>query len=183
MPTNAERFVTHLESVFGEEDAIHKADAEDGGPPVSVFVYKNIPEEGMITGVTYGLSLCPLPEWKLARPEIIVAVQSLELDWPCAAATFAASYRGKKRFSYGDVFTTDEPLASDTKMDGFLVFAQSILDEQYVSVKLDKYKIHFSQFYPIYRQELDVYEKIGLEAFWKHKGFDMYDVKRKPIRG
>jgi hypothetical protein len=96
MPSNAELFVEHLRSVFGDEDAIHKADAPEGGPPVSVFVYKNVPEEGMITGVTYGLSLCPLAAWKFSRPEMIVAVESLELAWPCAAATFAALFRGKK---------------------------------------------------------------------------------------
>jgi hypothetical protein len=38
MPSNAELFIEHLQSVFGEEDAIHKADASDGGSPVSVFV-------------------------------------------------------------------------------------------------------------------------------------------------
>ncbi len=76
-----------LDHSGGDEDAIHKAESPEGGMPVSVFVYKNIPEEGMITGVTYGLSHCPLPAWKLSRPEMIVAVQSLALDWPCSAAT------------------------------------------------------------------------------------------------
>lgn len=182
MSSNAEIFIEHLTSAFGAEDAIHKACASDGGPPVSVFVYKNIPDEGMITGVTYGLSVCPLPAWKFSRPEMILTVQSLELDWPCAAATFAALDRGKRSFQYGDVFTTDCALAPDTKMEGFLVFAQCILSEEYVSVQLNGYKVHFSQFYPIYRSELSVYEKIGLEAFWKHEGFDMFDVTRKPIR-
>lgn len=156
--------------------------ASDGGPPVAVFVYNNIPEEGMITGVTYGLSLYPFPAWGGARPEMIVAVRSLDRGWPCAAGVFATDFRGEKSFQYGDVFTTDCPLAADTKMDGFLVFAQSILPEEYASVQLEGYRVHFSQFYPIYREELAVYEKIGLEAFWKHKGFDMYDVKRRPIK-
>src|SRR4051812_45746226 len=44
---------------------------------------------------------------------------------------------------------------------GFLVFAQNILSEEYVSLQLKDYKIHFSQFYPIHRKELPVYEKIG----------------------
>lgn len=85
-------------------------------------------------------------------------------------------------FGEEDVFTTDVPLASDTTMTGFLVFAQSILDPDFVEVELARYKVHFSQFYPIYQEEFAAYEQIGLEAFWKHKDFDMYDVKRKPIR-
>jgi len=107
MPTNGELFLKHLEGIFGEADAIHGADASDGGPPVSVFVYKDIPEKGMITGVTYGLSLCTFPNWKFSRPEMIVSVRSLEIGWPCAAGVYAADFRGKKPFSYGDVFTTD----------------------------------------------------------------------------
>jgi hypothetical protein len=182
MSADPQIFLDHLDSIFGEADAIHQADAEDGGPPISVFVYRNVPDEGMITGVTYGLSLVPYPAWKFSRPEIIVSVQSLQLDWPLAASTFVASFRGKKTFQYGDVFTTDLPLAPDTKMDGFLVFAQSILPQEFVSVEMNDYKIHFSQFYPIYRSELSAYNKLGLEGFWKHPGFDMYDVTRKPIR-
>lgn len=182
MAADHEIFLGHLESIFGNEDAIHQAEAPDGGPPVCVFVYRNIPEPGMITGVTYGLSLVSHPAWKLARPEMIVSVNSTEIDWPCAAATFAASFRGQRVFQYGDVFTTDVPLATDTRMNGFLVFAQSILDEEAASIQLNKYKVHLSQFYPIYSEEIEVYERIGLEAFWKHRDFDMYDISRRPIR-
>lgn len=181
MPANHEIFLTHLEMIFGKAVAIHQAQAPDGRAPVSVFVYKNIPAEGMITGVTYGLSLYPYPDWKVSRPEMIVSVNSLDIGWPCATATFTANFRGKKRFSYGDVFTTDVPLNSDSAMDGFLVFAPSILDPRVQTVQMNDYKIHFSQFYPIYRSELTVIEKIGLERFWKHPGFNMYDIKRKPI--
>jgi hypothetical protein len=98
VPTNTELFLEHLQNSIGGEDAIHQADAPDGGPPVCVFVYKHFPAEGMITGVTYGLSLTPFPAWKFARPEIIISVDSLDVAWPCAAATFAASFRGKKAF-------------------------------------------------------------------------------------
>lgn len=182
MPTNAELFIQHLGNTFGDEDVIHKADAEDGGQPVFVFVYKNLPEDGMITGVTYGLSALPFKPWKYSRPEMIVSVQSLNLNWPIAAGIFAGSFRGQKVFQYGDVFTTDDPLASDSKMDGFLVFAQSILEPEQATVQLNDYRINFSQFYPIYRSEIPIYEKIGLEAFLHHPGFDMYDISRKPIK-
>src|SRR5262249_19637906 len=118
---------------------------------------------------------------RLSRPEMIVAVESRDVAWPCAAATFAALFRGKRLFQYGDVFTTDRALAPDTQMDGFLVFAQSILSDECLSVQLNDYKVHFSQFYPVHRRELAVYEGIGLETFWKHPDFDMYNVSREPI--
>jgi hypothetical protein len=50
--------------------------------------------------------------------------------------------------------------------------------------KLDSdYDISFSQLYPLHRSELPLYSKIGLEAFWKHPGFDWDDPKRPAIVG
>lgn len=181
MKQDHEIFYDHLQKILGPEDAIYVVKPKDGTLPVSVFVYKNVPSVGMITGITYGLSHCDFPEWKFARPEMILSVNSLSVEWPCAAAAMAGLFRGEKRFRYGDTMTTDATLASDTEMDGFLIFAPSFLKKQEQFVELNNYKIHFSQFYPIYRSELKVYKKIGLEAFWKHKDFDLYDVKRPPI--
>lgn len=180
MPKEHEIYIDYLTNTFGQEDDIFKHDAPDGGPPVSVFVYRDAPSPGMITGVTYGLSWCDHPDWKLARPELIVSVHSSDTAWPLAAAYFAAEFRGQKRFCYGDVFTTDAPLSGDTQMDGFLLFAQSVL-ETGESVNLGRYKVHLSQLYPIYRSELKLYEQLGLEGFWKHPDFDIGNVRRKPM--
>lgn len=110
MSIDYEMFLDYVNNVFGEEDIILQHKAADGGPEVSVFVYKNLPEPGMITGVTYGLSICPYRDWKFGRPELIVLMKSLNTAWPFAAAYFAAEFRGKNRLSYGDVFTMDYPI-------------------------------------------------------------------------
>jgi hypothetical protein len=183
MPKNHEIFVAHLERVFGREEVIRKHAPQGGGLPVCVFTYRDFPEKGMMTGVTYGLSFDPHPDWKLSRPEMILSVESEETMWGWAAAYFCAEFRGKKPFRYGDVFTVDSPLARDTRMDGVFVFAQSILHEEVASVQLNDYKVHFSQFYPIYRSEVKVFDRIGLERFWKHEGFEIYNPKRPPIEG
>ncbi len=151
MPQDHEIFLDFLTKTFGREETILRHEAPDGGRAVTVFVYRDVPDPGMITGVTYGLSLCDYPDWKLGRPELIVSVESSDRHWPFAAAYFAAEFRGQRRFSYGDVFTTETPLAGDTKMDGFLVFAPSILEPERASVQLGRYKVHLSQLYPIYR--------------------------------
>lgn len=175
--------MNHIEGIFGEADVLKKHDCPRGGVPVSVFIYRNIPDKGWVTGVTYGLSCYSYPDWKFSRPEMILSIESEDMMWAWVAAYFCAEFRGEKRFSYGDVFTTECPLASDTKMDGVLVFAQSILDKDVQSVELNDYRVHFSQFYPIYRSELELYSRIGLEQFWKHDGFAMYHPKRPPIGG
>ncbi len=183
MPRDSEIFLNYIEGIFGPAELIKKHECPHGGPPVFVFVYRDTPEKGMITGVTYGLSTYPHPEWVNSRPEMIISVESDDEMWAWNAAYFCAEFRGEKRFSYGDVFTTDSSLTDDTKMDGLLIFAQSILDPEVQSVQLNDYKVHLSQFYPIYSSELDVYNQIGLERFWKHEGFGMYDPKRPPIQG
>jgi hypothetical protein len=180
---DADIFLRFLEETFGEEDAILKQDCPNGGPPVSVFVYRDIPEPGMITGITYGLSWLDYPEWKASRPELIVSVESQSQAWPFAAAYFAAAYRGLKRFSYGDVFTLDTPIAEDTHMDGFLVFAQSLLESEDAVVPLNGHTVTLVQLYPIYRSELPIYNRLGLKEFWHHHGFDMFNVNRPAITG
>lgn len=182
MSANHEIFTQFLNEVFGQEETILKHEAEDGGPPVWVFVYRDVVEPGSITGVTYGLSHFKHPDWiSGSRPELIVSMKSRDIAWASAAAYFAASFRGEKRFSYGDVFTTDGPLAEDTLMDGFFLFAQSILDMPPPHLQLNDFQVSFSQLYPIHRSELPLYSEIGLEAFWKHPGFDLDDPKRAAI--
>jgi hypothetical protein len=180
--SNAERYLEYLSTTFGEESQILREEGIDGGPPIAIFVYEDCPDPGMITGVTYGLSLVANPVWTRSRPEMVISIESASLSWPSVAANLTAYFALKKRFSYGDVFTVDGPLTNDTEMDAFLIFAQSVLDPEHASVDLPDYRVHLSQFYPFYRTEIELYDRIGLEAFWKHPGFGMYDPKRPRIQ-
>lgn len=182
MPQDHEIFLDYLNDTFGTEDTILQHEAADGGPKVSVFVYKDLPEPGMITGVTYGLSVRPHPDWKLGRPELIVSMKSLDTAWLYAAAYFAGEFRGEKRFSYGDVFTMEDPIADDTKMNGFILFAQGLLDVPAPHLKMNNFDLSFSQLYPIHSSELPLYSEIGLEGLWKHPEFDIDDPAREPIK-
>lgn len=179
--SDADRFLAFLEATFGAETTILKHECPHGGPPVHVFVFDDVPQKGRLTGVTFGLSRVAHPNWKKARPELFISVDSRDRGWAFAAAYFAAEFRGIKPFCYGDVFTTDTPLAEDSNMDGLLVFTQSLLSPKAAQIALNEYTVSFSQLYPIYRSELPIYQTIGLERFWKHEGFDMYDVHRPPI--
>jgi hypothetical protein len=179
--SNVELFLNHLTAVCGQEDRILQEPTADGGPPISVFVYKNCPGPGMITGITYGLSERSYPGWTQSRPEMVISMESTSLSWPSAALGLTAYFASKKRFCYGDVFTVDGPLAEGTEMDAVLIFAQSVLDPADASVQLSGYKVHLSQYFPFYRSEVDLYDRLGLEAFWKHPKFGIYDPKRPRI--
>jgi hypothetical protein len=180
--SNAEIFLDYLTDTFGQEETILVEEAADGGPRISMFVYRDLPEEGMITGVTYGLSLRAYPGWTASRPEMMISMESSDIAWLEAALGFTASFAGEKRFRYGDVFSCDGPLASDTQMDAVLIFGQSLLEVENAKIQLDGYSVHLSEFYPIYRSELPLYEELGLQEFWKHPGFGIYKPGRPRIQ-
>ena len=179
---NAEIYIDLLMEMFGEPDAIHIADADDNGHPVSVFFWHDFPEKGTMTAITYGLSEKSHPDWKNGRCELTLSLDTKDKDWGFAMATFASSFAGKKSFTYGSVFTTDLPLSEESEMCGFFVFAPSFLERNQAILQLPDYKIFLAGMYPIYKEEVAVLDEIGLEKFWHHNNFDMYNVNRKQVR-
>lgn len=183
--TPVEKFMAHLDRIFQTEPEYYKEESEtDGIAGVTSIVYKDIPEKGMITGITYGLSLGNHPDWKLGRPELIITVDSKDASWAQVAGYLANSLRGNCPFSYSNTINFGEKISDESEMDAFLVFAPSILDKKdfaNIDVGLN-YKINIAGLYPIYAPEMEYIDKNGLEKFWKHPNFDMYNVNRKRIK-
>jgi len=179
--TYAEIYIDSLTGLFGEPHAIHVADAEGGGSQVSVLFWHDLPEEGFMTAVTYGLSERNHPDWKNGKCELILTLNTKDKDWGIAMAVFANSFGGKKSFTYSSVFTTDIPLSKESEMCGFFVFAPAILEPKNAVLQMPGYKIFLKGMYPIYECEVTVLNEIGLENFWHHDNFDMYNVNRKQI--
>ncbi|WP_040559437.1 suppressor of fused domain protein [Kordia algicida OT-1] len=183
--TPVEKFMAHLDRIFQTEPEYYKEESEtDGIAGVTSIVYKDIPEKGMITGITYGLSLVSHPEWKFGRPELIITVDSKDASWAQVAGYLANSLRGDCPFSYSNTINFREKISDESEMDAFLVFAPSILDKKdFANIDIGlNYKINIAGLYPIYASEMKYIEKNGLEKFWKHPNFDMYNVNRKRIK-
>ncbi|KGO93445.1 hypothetical protein Q766_09125 [Flavobacterium subsaxonicum WB 4.1-42 = DSM 21790] len=155
----------------------------NGLPGVASIVYKDIPEQGYTTAFTYGLSLAQHPEWKFGRPELCVSVASLNPSWERISAYIANRLRGDCPFKYGQNINFGEKISDDSEMDAFFIFAPSTLNkEDYSNIDIGAdYKINIVGLYPMYADELDAYEKMGLEKFWHHPNFDNYNVNRKHI--
>jgi len=183
--TPVEKFMAHLDRIFQTEPEYYKEESEiDGIAGVTSIVYKDIPKKGMITGITYGLSLVNHPEWKFGRPELIITVDSKDASWAQVAGYLANSLRGDCPFSYSNTINFREKISDGSEMDAFLVFAPSILDKKdFANIDIGlNYKINIAGLYPIYASEMEYIEKNGLEKFWKHPNFDMYNVNRKRIK-
>ncbi len=182
--TPVEKYLAHLDRIFQTEPEyfIEKSE-KDGIAGVTTMVYKDIPEKGMITGITYGLSLGNHPDWKFGRPELIITVDSKDISFAQVAGFLANKLRENCPFSYSNTINFREKISDKSEMDAFLVFTPSILDKKDFS-NIDiglNYKINIAGLYPIYSSEMEFIEKNGLETFWKHPNFDLYNVNRKRI--
>lgn len=182
--TPVEKFIDHLDRIFQTEPEYFREKSErEGIAGVTSIIYKDIPEKGMITGITYGLSLGKHPDWKFGRPELIISVDSKDTSWAQVAGYLANRLRGNCPLSYSNTINFREKISDESEMDAFLVFAPSILDKKdftNIDIGLD-YKINIAGLYPIYASEIEFIEKNGLEKFWKHPDFDMYNMNRKRI--
>ncbi|TAF32612.1 MAG: suppressor of fused domain protein [Cytophagales bacterium] len=181
----AEYYLEHLDDVFGQEPEFFKDEgAEDGLPEVMMIVYRDLPEPGYITALTYGLSLAHHPEWeKTTRNELCICLESTDLDWAMVLGYVATGLRGRAPFFYGETINIGEPISEDTKMDALMVFAPSVLEEEdYTAIEVGQdYKINIVGLYPLYASEIEVLQKLGLKDFWHHENFDMYSVNRKKV--
>jgi len=183
MPSKLERFAEHIGNVFLQEpEMFHFESVSNASFEGTVFVYRDIPEQGYLTAVTYGLSLYSNEEWTNGRPELIISVESTDTNWAKVLGFLVSSYEQQIDFSYGEIINFGDKISLDSEMDSFFIFAPSILERKYfMDIDVLEYKIHLTGIYPIYSSEIETIDTIGLEAFMKDKKYDLYSVKRPAI--
>ena len=180
MKSRAEQYIEKLEELFGKEDLIKKVECPNG-KHIFVFYYFDLPEKGMITSVTYGLSESEHPNWKFGKPELIVTLDSQDIMWGYASGYLASQYRGECGFSYGTLLRLPSVISEESDMVGFFAFVPSILNKEKSRIEIGDEVINLVGMYPIYEEEKDLICEVGLKEFWHTEGYDMYDVKRKNL--
>jgi hypothetical protein len=183
VPTRAEQFFSHLDHVSGGiEPRFFPFEGSRGLPRVTVVVYDGVPEPGMLTGITYGVSLGDHPHWRLGKPELCISVRSDDLRWPLVLGHIGETQRGDNPFHYGDTINIGERIAPDSEMTAFVIFAPAVLE------RADSTDIHVGEtrpinicgLYPIHEAERLFIHDHGLEAFWQ-LGWDPCDVGRPSV--
>ena len=135
----------------------------------------------MLLGLTYGLSLAEHELWQHGKPELCIGVRSADRRWVLAVAHLAEQLRGDCPFQYGDRLNFGEPIASDSAMDGFIVFAPAVVDREDARIEVgDDHPIHLVGLYPTYRSERQFAREHGIEALL-NIGWDLYDVSRPAV--
>jgi hypothetical protein len=180
--TDSEVFTDKIADLFVQQPMIRKIDSTTPGlPPVSCFIFHGVPDAGMTTAVTYGLSEADHPDWRFGKPELTVTVKSTSESWALAAAFFAEQYRGGQSFTYGSMFMLNERISPESEMSGFLVFTPATLNSVLLRIELPTKTINLAGMYPIYAGEAELLREIGLEEFWRLPGLDLLDVKREDM--
>ncbi|TVU64863.1 suppressor of fused domain protein [Paenarthrobacter nitroguajacolicus] len=181
MPTRVEQFLSHLDGLTGgiEPRFFPVEPSRPGVPSVTVIVYDDIPESGLLTGITYGVSLADHPLWRFGKPELCICVKSEDIRWALAIGHIGEVQRGDNPFRYGDTINFGERIAPDSEMTSFVIFAPAVMDHSdYAGIDLGEVlPINICGLYPIHDSERRYIHDHGLEAFWK-LDWDPYDVKR-----
>jgi len=147
--------------------------SKKGLPDISTFIWHGCPEPGMMTAVSYGLSLAQKKEWIKGRPELMLRLETRDEAWALALAAFIDMFREEKTFQYQTILTTDEPLVPGSDMRGFFTFAPPLADPEVMTFpSTHGLPINLTGFYPIYIEERELLPKMGLEAFWHHESYD-----------
>ena len=138
----------------------------------------------MLTAFTYGLSLAEHPGWRLGKPELAISVRSLDSRLgPRGRRPRRDRCAGSARSRTATRSTPASPIAPDSALDAFVVFAPAVLGPgDYLDIDVgDALPVNIQGVYPIHRSELAYMREHGLEAFWNTRlGPVRRDAARPP---
>lgn len=166
-----------LEQRFGVEAQIAQIMLENL-PRMLVYYFQDFPAKGMLTAVTAGLSNASHPDWKYGKPELCFALHTNDNSWGTAAAFIAQSFFNKKPFSYQSSFALDRPLSGDSAMNACFVYRPQFLDQEQIKFELPDRTIFLAGLFPLYEEEIALYESKGTEHFWNTPGFEPFNPRR-----
>jgi Suppressor of fused protein (SUFU) len=179
--SRVDRYLAHLDALSGGVEAEYTIwdSTRPGLPAVTSIVYRDLPQ-GLMTGLTYGLSLAEHEEWRVSKPELCISVRSDDPSWAIVAGNVAQTLRGRCPFCYGDTINFGE-ITPESPMTAFVVGPPAVLDRaDYTAIDVgDDRPVSIAGLYPIHDVERRYIGEHGLDAFMR-LGWDGYDVTRPP---
>jgi hypothetical protein len=188
-PSDADRFACFVErvsSIMGAEPDIHEVvPREPGDGEVFALVFVDVPEPGLVTGVTYGLSLWQRLNAQPVR-ELCITMRWADPAWPKVPARTVAVLRGMCPFDPGMVIGYKEPYVPPSRMSS-LVLA-STLPVPALANGIDVAPpdadtvdlVEIVAAYPLYPSEREAVQAVGLEVVFD-SGWDPYDPARAAL--
>jgi hypothetical protein len=188
-PSGADRFARFVErasSIVGAQPDIHEVvPREPGDSEVFSLVFVDVPAPGLVTGVTYGLSLCQRLNARPVR-ELCTTMRSTDLAWPKVPAHTVAVLRGICPFDPGMVIGYKEPYVPPSGLSS-LVLASTLpvpaladgIDVAPPDADTDDL-VQIVAAYPVYPSEREAVHAVGLGAVFD-SDWDPYDPARAAV--
>ena len=153
----------------------------EGDPRMLVYYFNDFPAKGMLTAVTCGLSSANRPEWVHGKPELMFSLRTADPSWGSAAALLAQNFHKTGSFAYQSCFKLDTPMSGDSAMNACFVYKPFFLEGEQLKFELPDRTIFLAGLYPMYDEEVSLYETIGLQAFWDTPGYDYLNPRRASL--
>lgn len=188
MSSRVHAYSAHIDSLVGdaEPEVFVAPSTRPDVPGVTSLRYVGLPNRGMATSITYGVSLVPHASRERESIELCMCVRSPDAIWSRVLGYLGEQLRGVCPFVHGNTIDFGERIAPDTEMTAFFVFASTVI-ERADAIGIDVSEpclagtdlITIQGMYPIHEVERQFINERGLDAFW-NQVWDTYDVARRP---
>ncbi|HEX8530178.1 MAG TPA: suppressor of fused domain protein [Cytophagales bacterium] len=179
----AKPYIAALTRRCGEPASV--AAVESDNPELGMVLaltFRDYPQPGLLTGFTYGLSAASHPQWRDARPELVITVQSADEAWVHAVAYLVEWQRERHDFAPGSLFRYGKSIAPDSAMNAFLVFEPAAKDAHlFAAIPLEGQSIVLRMAYPLYEGEVGLIQKVGIRKFMDLPQYDFFSVNRPDL--
>lgn len=167
-------FLEALEELWGRDAEFLQA-AEEGEPPLHVIVHHDSPAPGLVTSVTYGISI------QGPRSELVLQVDSRDIAWPLALGQLARTIRGRDAIHEGELFDLGQPVAAGSALSGFMVHRACDFPEGAPQLDLPGGPLAMLQLYPLHPGEIARARRDGIGWLLTHRGWEPTRVGRPDL--
>ncbi|MGQ4405462.1 suppressor of fused domain protein [Streptomyces hayashii] len=181
-------YLAHLRAITGADPIIEEVEPRDPSDGrVLSLGYRDVPGPGLLTGVTYGLSLSSSGGGVASRHEMVITIRSQDLSWAGVPARAVGALRGLSPFDPGRALGYAQRFVEESGMSSLLLgnppsglglvpFSMGLAE----SGGRSEDAVDFVGVYPIYSSEREFVKKNGFKAFWELE-WDRFDPLRRPI--
>lgn len=175
-----DKYFDHLYKIFKVEPKYFKYSDDDDFPPLHLLTYEDLPESGMMTGFTSGVSLVPPADNGKVRKELMISVFSSDPSWALAVADIGYQHRGMWRFEVGDVVNHHGKISDESDMSSFLVWHQGVIREDHEIICMPGWHTKIMGLFPIHDEERELIAKHGPDWIFELVD-DPCDVTRSSV--
>lgn len=181
MPPPFSKFIKHHNKVFRQKASIQKMKLESSEEStVSYLLYRQFPEPGCTTMVTYAFSESERPPGMHAH-EFILSIDSTHSDWISSALHASTLLHQNGRVEMGSFITLSKPIAPDTEMNTLYAAPPPFMSDKQTFLELNNGSVRLFGLYPLYEQETYLLQRFGCQKLLDLDSYDCFNPMRDSV--